>query len=281
MVFEQIYSVDFLKQHPWYGLLLGAGYSVFGMALAMFLFPKDPALVAVAITAILLLPSLYNFTSLEESAEKGSEFSLLKVWKENKTLLGLYLALFFGSFFVFAFFALVLPSLSANFLFKQQLEVLFGVGHAFSSSMFMDLLTNNFKVLMLCFLISLFAGNGSIFLIIWNASVWGTIFGTIAKTAAVSIGGSSAVVFVLILLSVLPHVFLEILSYILGVISGTVISEGLVKEKLLSKELHAVVISNITILIAGLVVLVIAVGVETFVLNNFTTYAKIARLAFP
>ncbi len=281
MVFEQIYSVDFLKQHPWYGLLLGAGYSVFGIALAMFLFPKDPALVAVAITSILLLPSLYNFTSLEESAEKNSVFSLLQIWQENKTLICLYLALFFGSFFVFAFFSLVLPSLSANFLFKQQLDVLFGVGHAFSSSVFMNLLTNNFKVLMLCFLISLIAGNGSIFLIIWNASVWGTIFGTIAKTAALSIGGSSMVVFVLILLSVLPHVFLEILSYLFGVISGTVISEGLVKEKLLSRELYTVIMSNIAILIAGIVVLVIAVGVETWVLNNFTTYAKITRLVFP
>ena len=217
---------------------------------------------------------------MEESSEKNAVFHPLRVWQDNKTLLKLYLTIFFGSFFVFAFFALVLPSLSVNFLFKQQLEVLFGVGHAFSPSLFMSLLVNNFKVLMLCFLISLVAGNGSIFLIIWNASVWGTIFGVIAKTAAASIAGSPIILFGIILLSVLPHVFLEILSYLLSVISGTVISEALIKEKFGSQEQNTVLISNLLIFVAAVVVLVVAAGIETIVLNNFTTYATIARLAF-
>jgi len=282
MVLEQLYSVQFLREHPQYGFLLGLGYTIFGIALAMLLFPNDPALIAVAITAILLLPSLYQLTSIEEQIEsEGHALNFRHLWNDNKQIISVYMTIFFGSFLAFAFFALVLPKLATNFLFRQQLEVLYGVGGAtFSQALFWDLLSNNFKVLLLCFLISLIAGNGSIFLIIWNASVWGTIFGNLAKTAAFNIAGSVFFLFLLIMIAVLPHVFLEMLSYILSVISGTVISDGFAKESILSPRMKSVLVFNLAVLGSAILVLILGAIVETFVLNNFQTYATIASLAF-
>ena len=281
MVLEQLYSAEFLREKPYYGILLGLSYTVFGIALAMFLFPKDPALVAVAITAIFLLPTLYQVTQTEEQENATTDFSAQKLWQENKKTTYLYLAIFFGSFFAFALFSLMLPKLAGNMLFKQQLQIMYGIGHAtFSNQLFWELLVNNFKVLLLCFLLAIVAGNGSIFLIIWNASVWGTIFGRLALTVGAKIAGSPVIIFVLIMLSVLPHVFLEMISYILAVMSGSLISSGFAKEDVKGQRMQSVLMYNIALLGAALAVLVIAAAVETFVLNNFDTYAKIAELAF-
>ena len=146
--------------------------------------------------------------------------------------------------------------------------------------MFRDLLINNFQVLILCFTISVVAGNGSILFIAWNASVWGTIFGTLAKTTATQIQGSPAIIFLLIMLSVVPHMMIEILSYILAAVSGTMLSDGLVSERLTGLPFSNIMRRVIVLLVAALAVVVIGALVETFVLGNFTTYAKIITLSF-
>lgn len=282
MVLEQLYSIDFLSKRPHYGLLLGLAYTIFGIGLAVFMFKDDPALIAVGITAIFLLPSLHKATQAEEEVEVFHSVSLKQAWKDNWRIIALYVAVFFGSFLAFAFFSLALPKLATNFLFKQQLAQMFGAGKAiaFSTETFLGILINNFKVLVLCFMIALLAGTGSILLIIWNASVWGTIFGNLAKTVGSTIVANKFIVFLLIMVSVLPHVFLEILAYILAVIAGTVMSDALARESMGGERMNKVLMLNIGILVASLVVLVLAAGVETYVLNNFETYRKIAEIAF-
>lgn len=285
MVFEQLYQADLLKRRPLFALLLGIGYAVIGIAIALFTFPDDPALIAVAITAILFIPSLSQVTANEAK---------IAAKKEGHTLLGLirctfgltkpaifvYLYSFLGVFLVFAFFSMALPQLATNLLFQKQLAAMTGGAMSFDTGLAMNLIRSNFLVLMLCFTISLVAGNGSILFIAWNASVWGTIFGTIARTAATNIQGSPAIIFLLILLSVLPHMILEILSYILSAIAGTLLSDGVVNMRIASSGFAREVRHVMVLFIAAIVVLVIAGLVETFVLGNFKTYSTIISLSF-
>ena len=285
MVLEQLYSVAFLREKPWFAFFLGLGYSFFGIAIALFTFPNDPALVAVAITSILFIPSLSKISSVDERAARSTKNAslLLTSWHISKPTILIYLFAFLGMFVTFAFFSLTLPQLATNHLFKQQLEVMFGPsGHAvaFSAPLFVDLVRNNFLVLMLCFTISLVAGNGSILFIGWNASVWGTIFGVLARTTAQHIQGNPWIIFILIMVSVVPHMLLEILSYILGAISGTMLSDGLASERVLSNAFGMLMRRVLIIFFAAIVVLFVAAAVETFVLNNFTTYSMITQLSF-
>ncbi|MBW3014699.1 stage II sporulation protein M [Candidatus Woesearchaeota archaeon] len=285
MVLEQLYPVDFLKENPKYAFILSLALTVFGVFFAMVVFPNDPALVIVAMASTLLIPSLYQFTVFEEElhgkvAEAIDYKDYIMEWiNSNKKLFMVYMYMFFGAFFVFAFFSMFLPRLAANQLFRQQLAVLTG-GASFQLSLFWSLLTHNFQVLMLCFIVSLIAGNGSIYLIIWNASVWGTIFGNLAKTTAMNLSGSTAILFLLIMLSVFPHVFLEMASYVIAVMSGTVLSNAIAREKLASARFGKILVLNMIVLATALLVLVIAVAVETYVLNNFTTYQTIIQLSF-
>jgi uncharacterized membrane protein SpoIIM required for sporulation len=285
MVFEQLYHADLLKRRPLFALLLGIGYAVIGIAIALFTFPDDPALIAVAITAILFIPSLSQITDKEASAARKKEghdvIGLVKcTFGLTKPAILVYLYSFLGVFLVFAFFSMALPQLATNILFEKQLAVMTGGAMSFDTGLTMDLIKNNFLVLMLCFTISIVAGNGSILFIAWNASVWGTIFGTIASTAANNIQGSSAILFLLILLSVVPHMVLEILSYILSAISGTFLSDGIANENLASAGFARLLRHVMVLFLAAIVVLVVAGVVESFVLDNFETYSTIVSLSF-
>jgi len=277
MVLEQLYTIDLLRKKPILAFLLGLGYTVFATFFALLVFPQDPALVIVGITTILLIPSLHKFTLIEEEAEREAK-SLWDVLKNNWHFYRVYIMIFKGSFIVFAFFSAFLPGLATNHLFKQQVSIL--TGGAFNIALFSELFMNNMQVLLLCFAIAVIAGNAAIFMIIWNASVWGTIFGVIAKSAAINLAASAPIMLVLVLLSVLPHVIIEISSYILAVIPGTIISRALVGEKIFSSQFRRILVLNLGLLVIAILVLVIGAGVESYVLENFSTYQKIIQLSF-
>ena len=278
MVFEKLYSHEFLLKRPSFSFLLGIGYTILGLFLALMLFRENPALIAVGITSLLLIPSLYELTSSAEITET-KETNFWRVLKSNFPMIKIYIFIFFGIFFTFAFFSIVLPELAKYHLFQQQLAILTG-GATFSTGLFWHLFTWNLQVLLLCFIVSLVAGNGAILFIAWNASVWGTIFGNLAKTAAMVSGGSAVIIFILIILSVFPHTFLEGLSYIISTISGSVLSDGISREKFFSSNMWRIFKYNALLLLVAFGVLFIACAVETFVLNNFVTYNMIIQIAF-
>lgn len=280
MVFEQLYSAEFLHDNPRYGFLLGIGYTVLGMFVATLIWPSDPAVIAVGLISLLLLPSLFKLTdSAEITATKQPRF--LDFLRETIPHAKVYIAIFFGIFFTFALFSMVLPKLAANHLFQIQLAVASGHSTTFSPALFWDLFTWNLQVLLLSFSLSLIAGNGGIVFIAWNASVWGTVFGNLAKTAALVTTANPFIIFALVILSVFWHTFLEGFSYMLSAISGTTLSDGILHEPLGSPNMWLIFKYNSLLLLIAICVLALGMLVETYVLGNFETYRMIIQLAFP
>ncbi len=291
MVLERIFSEETLEKKPLIGFLLGIGYSVISIILARILFPKDPALVAVAFTSLLLLPALYKIFSIEakqERADKG-RVTWKDLWHDDSDILRIYIYIFLGILLTYAIAAILLPSFTTNSLFQQQLvhrgghtgeAIATGQAIEFTSGLFWSLLKNNFKVMAVCFILALLTGNGAIFLITWNASVWGTIFGITAKYAGIVAGKHPLYFFGLIMLIVFPHMIIEALSYFCASISGSVLSKGFLFEKIESKFFGKIVTFNMMLLLAGLVFLFIGALVETLVLANVTTYQEIIQLSF-
>ena len=132
---------------------------------------------------------------------------------------------------------------------------------------------------MACFIMALLTGDGAIFLISWNASVWGTIFGITAKGAASVIGGNPLVIFGLIMLIVFPHMMIEGMSSFLAAISGSVISKDVVLEKFASDRFFEVFGFNLYLLLFALLFLLLGAGVEAWVLDNVDIYNEIIRLS--
>ncbi|HLC66257.1 MAG TPA: stage II sporulation protein M, partial [Candidatus Nanoarchaeia archaeon] len=218
MVLEHLFPEDWLEQKTKFAFLLGAGYSVIGISIAKLLFPTDPALVAVAFTSLIMLPELYKLFGIEQrQLREESSFSLPKLVHDEQDFVRIYLYLFLGILLVYSIATVVLPSFQVNDLFKQQLDMRHRTGNAvFQHGLFQSILVNNFFVLVACFLLSLISGDGAIFLITWNASVWGTIFGVTARNAALNAGVSAVYYLSLVLIIVFPHMLLEALSYILA-----------------------------------------------------------------
>ncbi len=273
---EDLYSLELLRKNTIFAFLLGISYSIIGMGGALFLFPDDPALVAVALTAMFMFPLLRKLSEQEETAS-----SFKQLFRQNKDAYKIYLLLFLGSFIAFAVFAMILPTLAANFLFKNQLSTYFGniTGRAFSPGFFFSIFNNNLKVLIFSFIMSLLIGGGAIFIIIWNASLWGTIFGVLAKTAAAKTGQNPIAVFGLIFLIVLVHMILEVSGYILASNAGSILSVATIKKKFLSAQFKTRLQYCIYLLLIAVVVLITAGIVETSVIG-IPAYQHIIAAAF-
>ncbi|HLC70678.1 MAG TPA: stage II sporulation protein M, partial [Candidatus Nanoarchaeia archaeon] len=198
----------------------------------------------------------------------------------------IYIFLFLGILLVYSIGTMVLPDFQTNSLFREQLEIRFGQGFAgnatagiFGSDLFLSLLSNNFLVLLACFILALLTGDGAIFLITWNASVWGAIFGITAKNAALFAGQHPLYFFGIIMLVVFPHMILEGLSYFLAAISGSVISKDVLLEDFSSSRFWEVFGFNLYLLLFALLFLILGALVETFVLQNVDIYKDIIQMS--
>ncbi len=288
MVLEHVFPEDWLERKGRYAFVLGIIYSVIGLLIASVLFPGDPALVAVAFTSLLLLPELYKIFSIEERRESVEKHVTLRgLWRDDMDIIRIYIFLFLGIILVYAVGAIAMDGMQANTLFREQLEIRFGQGFAgqaaggiFSGDLFYELLSNNFMVMIACFILALLTGDGAIFLITWNASVWGTIFGITAKGAASFTGGNPFVVFGLVMLIVFPHMIIEAMAYFLAAISGSVISKDVILEKFASHRFWEVFGFNLYLFLFALIFLVVGALVETFVLENVGMYQEIIKQSF-
>jgi len=288
MVLEHIFPEDWLERKFGYAFILGAGYSIIGILMSKILFPADPALVAVAFTSLLMLPELYKIFSIEERVEeKEKTFSLRELFKDNKDFIKLYLSLILGVFIVYSIAAIILPSFQVNQLFREQLEMRGAGGNAmfnwfssFNTGLFTHILLNNWWVMLACFIISLLTGDGAVFLIIWNASMWGTIFGVTARDAALFAHTNPFWYLIIVLLIVLPHAFLEIMAYMLAAISGGVISKDVLLEKFESARFNRVFMYNFMLFLVAIAFLLMGAFVETMVLQHATTYKEIIMQSY-
>lgn len=289
MVLEHIVPEKWLEKRAWSAFLLGGFYSILGIIIARFLFSADPALPAVAFTSLFILPELYALFRLEEEEQERDAGSDIKAfWRDNGDFFRVLLGLFLGILLIYSFAAMFLSSFSVNSLFREQLEMRSGgfgaagmaTGAAIQhESLFMRLLLNNAMVLAAVFVVALLAGDGAIFLLTWNASVWGTIFGVTARNAGYVTHSDPFVYFVHIVITVTPHVLLEASAYILAAMAGGMISRAILKDGIGSKRFNEAFQDNATIIGLAVVCLVIGVLVESLVLQNSDGYADIIRLS--
>ncbi len=272
-----------LEKRAEYAFFLGWTYSIISIIIAAMVFPRDPSLVAIAFTSILLLPELRKIFELKvEKISKDKKFSFREVLHQNKDFIKVYLFLSMGIFLVYSTAAIVLPSFQVNSLFETQLAVrgIYGGAISFPSDVFWSILENNWWVLLACFLLSLFTGDGGIFILTWNLSVWGTIFGVMARNAAFTSGVNPIILFLIIMAIVGPHAFLEILSYILGAISGGTIIKSFRKEGFISQKSKTIVYYSLALFIIAIAILILGGLLETFVLGNSGLYREIIAMSY-
>jgi len=184
------------------------------------------------------------------------------------------LVLFVGALATYAVATLVVPLDRVQDLFGRQLGGF--AGQSLTTLRFGNfgaILGHNMLVMLACLLFSLAYRHGGMLLVLaWNASVWGSVFAYIARTAVLQSGGSLAGYVVRSMICILPHLLLEALGYVLIAMAGVFASKALVKYRLESDALHTVIRAAAGIAAVALCCVFLAALTESFVAQTLVAW---------
>jgi len=259
---ENILKPNWLEKTPRFAFLIGIVYSIIGIIAAYIVFPKSQGIASIAFLSLLLVPSLSSILSIEEIQDTQSKkFSLKKIFQDHSDVLQVYFMLFLGIFLAYALFSIKFPNLLVQGVFSNQLKIIgVNVGQAVGGLDFWSILTNNLKILLIFFVLSLIFGAGSILFLAWNASVWGVVFGYMATHYVNAFDN-----FFGTFLKVMPHMFLEAGAYFFAIVAGGIMSQAVLRESIGSKKFNYVMKDGIVFLSVALLLLLLGAFVEVYI----------------
>jgi len=241
-----------VEKKPEYAFALGILFSTIGLAMAVLIFKESPSFPAVFLTTLAAAPVAMKMIRKEE---KGRT-----IFDRYKSVIEVYSYLFFGMAVSFAIWFAILPSGFAAILFKEQL-LKFSVGYfTFTKGEFFSIVINNVGLLFFFFLLSLFYGTGSMFLLAWNASILGTMWGNTIKGALSVISTGEAVVNTLL---AFPYLFPEVAAYFFAAIAGGILSLNINKKQKFDKVFG----ESILLLLTSAGLIIVSGIIETIILG--------------
>lgn len=280
MVFENVYSQEYLNNNKHMVLILSFSYTILGISASYLLFRDfNSSLVSIGFTSLILLTVLRDILKISVKSEiaiNEKKINLMNMLKQYKNDIIIFTYLFIGILLGFSIFSLGLPSEVSEKFFSSQYEFLVtNTPHdVFSHGTFESILLNNLAVLIICLITSFLFGIGTIFLfiLVWNGSVIGTIFTEIAKQSAISLEHSQIIIFLVLLLAALPHMIFEIFSYLLSGIIGENLSDYLLAEKPKNSKYKKIINFTLSMISYSIIFLLIAVYIEInfpeFIINS-------------
>ncbi|MBS3127052.1 hypothetical protein J4228_02710 [Candidatus Woesearchaeota archaeon] len=268
MVFEEIINTMRLQRRPLYALVLGLVYTPIAFFTAFVFFRETMSIAMIFLISLLAVPSLILLLSVEETRERQE--GARNFFHNHKDIFEVYLFLFVGIFisylttlWITGMYGLPLESVSG-----EQLNV---IGEIISEDKINDFNVNgllhalrifsvNIGVALLLFILSLFYGAGSIFLVAWNASVFSTfIYTTITN---ISTGMQHSLVLGgIFLIYVIP----EVAGFLLAAIAGGVVSKAVVLETFMSFQFRNVLRDAVVLLFFSFALLFVAAFLESYV----------------
>ena len=270
------------KKNPMLSFFIGIYCAIIGIIIAWLLFPSNIGIVSVFFTSLAMLPFLNKLLPLEKLIKKNKKpirfvnpinylkkfLNFHKLSAEYKNLFFIYVMLFLGVFLVYSVFQMFLPEPMAEKFFIEQTQILHGgadrafMSASISLNTFYAIIMNNMVVLLVSFIISIIYRAG-IFIIAWNASVWGVIFGSAIMESSKLLGHNAILLFVLSILILIPHMVSEAFAYICGVISGSTIYLTL-WNKVDDNQYYAIIIDAARLLLLGGAFIILAALIEVY-----------------
>jgi uncharacterized membrane protein SpoIIM required for sporulation len=281
MVFEALTTPMAAEHRPWQMILLGMLYSSLGVLLGLWIFRDYASLIMVFLTVMGCIPIVYNTIKYEEGKDEDEQdFPESKLLKEHWKAIEVFMYLFLGITIALIIWCIFLPTGLYTALFSTQTATITSINAAattpVSTSQFSNftlIFFNNFKVLMFCILFSFLYGVGSIFILVWNASVIATAIGIFIRTKlaalATTVGLAKASgyfnVFSYGLLKYTIHGIPEILAYFIAGLAGGIISVAIINHTFGTKKFEKIILDTCDLLIISVFVLIAAAVLEVYV----------------
>lgn len=239
-----------------------------------FIFPEYSSVLSSAFITIVFTPFFMSlFTSEEAKEEFAIKHHIKKsLFQRHAPVLKIYSAYFMGLVLIMSMMFVFLPVDMRTVMFSKQIsEVkrLSGLeitGSFISLSDSQKIFTNNMFVLLLSFIASLLFGTGALFILSWNASVIGVYVGTYVNYF-ISNGMAPAIAYAYgmpqAILAITLHGIPEVFGYFFAGLAGGILSVGVIKEKMWSKEMEIIVIDSLIILSIGIFSIFVGAFIET------------------
>jgi uncharacterized membrane protein SpoIIM required for sporulation len=248
LVIEHLFSSKRIEREPWLVALMAFMFVAIAVSITRLIYfqgpPKAESLYGIFIIALAVMPSIPFFLHEIITEEKRQEFrckgsGFFTVFSCYSRLITFYSYFFIGTVLGFAFCAAILPGeiSDAMFLAQQDEMKFFSAPSAqataqFSDLQFAEILFHNIQVLILMLVFSFIYSIGSIFLLVWNASLVGIFlesfirnsfslyskFGLLGFPTAFAVGSFTG------LIRLLPHGIFEISAFFVASIAGGIMS---------------------------------------------------------
>lgn len=258
-ILELLVSPRRAKKNPW---LLGGLAFVF-VSTGIFVNMMVPVIAGAEIV-FAMVPAIPLIWSLIVREEKEEE-ERIKLLPKNSLayhlpLIEVFAFFFLGATIAYTFWFTVLPPEQSQHIFSSQLQEIrnigLTVGKAIDFGFAGQLFEHNLVVLGFMLAFSLIYGIGSVYLLLWNASIIGVFIGT--KLQA---GGMSALLGGII--GIFPHGVFELGAYFIASIGGGMLSTAIMHRHTGKPQFKLIISDIVTLLIVSLVMLGIAAVLES------------------
>lgn len=234
-------------------------YGLLAVATASLLFPGAMGIVAV------FLHSLSLLAAFDWILEKNGD----DIWRRrihpahaNLDMTLSLLVLFSGALCVYFTIALLMPAVLGARLFATQLEGAVVQLAQMHFAHFGPILAHNLVALLTFLFFALLYRAGAVFAVVWNASVWGAIFGVTTTQASVA-GETTLMTASKLLCCTMPHLVAEAVAYILSAMAGMFLSKAMLKYRWSDAKFYQVLRACTVILLLALGTLLLAACLES------------------
>lgn len=281
MVLESLMNPFQAEKHPFNIFFLGAIYASLALFLGLWVFENQAGLVTVFLTALACVPLFYHTMIYEEQKDLQIK-SEWRILREHSHAFVFFIALFIGMTTALTFWYVVLPSELVEKAFSIQMDTINSInnqvsgqfiGTAFQQQLFGQIVLNNIKVMIFSLFFSLLYGSGSIFVLVWNASVISAAFGNFIRTYVsylLNIMGASplSAYFKVVSLSVLRysiHGIPEILSYFIAGLAGGILSVAIIRKDFQTKRFEKIMFDFTSLVLLAVIVVLISGFIEVYI----------------
>lgn len=268
MVIESFVGPIEAEKHPSKLIFLGFLYASIGLFLAQLVFTEQASLVMVFFTTMACIPLMHNTMRLEEKKDILFD-TQWKIFNEHRKAISFFLFLFIGLTLAYSFWYVFLPDTLASNLFEIQSKTIVSINNRVSGNFdpstrfFFEILFNNFKVMIFCILFSFIYGSGSIFIIVWNATVISAAIGNLIKTSLLKLTLHQSISYGF--LRYFIHGVPEITAYLFAGLAGGIISVAVIRHDYATSKFENILLDASELIAIGVAVLIVAAYIETYI----------------
>ncbi len=275
MVLESILNPKNAGDKPLHIFIISFFYSLVAVMFSTQLFPAQASVLSVALITIIFIPFFQKIFEIEEMKEDLAAEGKIKqnVFSRHAKSIVIFSSFFLGVTIAMSFVFIFFPD-SYTHIFSLQIDWfrnqgIFNIGLATGNGADFSLFfLNNTQVMLLMFMLSVIFGAGAIFILVWNASIIAVFLGIFVRSFMEQ-GFSSTAAYVfgvpIGLGSIALHGIPEITAYFFAGLAGGILSVGIIKENIASREFREVFKDSVFFLVIAEALIVVAAFAEVVI----------------